>query len=130
MTALIFALFTSSVYAQAPNITGYECDVRVIAKDLPNGFAETKITRPLISDQSHGGTPYEFKAGDHSVNVLADGKWRGISWWRGGQLIAEALTAGVQPHKGNSVFIVYNPANQEEQVQLGCDPTFGEWPKQ
>ena len=131
MMSFLFSILSLAQAAPNPAITSYDCTITILAKDLPPpGSVTTTVNRPYLSPQSHGGTPYEFKAGEHKVGIVADSKWRGIIWQRAGREVAQVLTAGTQPITGNAVIILTNPANLEEAVHLGCDPLPGQFPNQ
>lgn len=118
------ALMNPAQALTASEIKSYNCRVVVIAQDLLPAGSETKeFTRAAVSAGSHGGTETEVKMGDHDVSVLADGKWRAISWHYKGKMVAETVTAQVNPITDNATMIVYNPQNIEEMVTLTCDPS-------
>ncbi len=117
-------------HAAAIVITSYSCRVALYAEDLPNGSAETTLVRPFTAQGAHGGDPFEFKVGEHTVSVVADSKWRGLLWERAGQMLAHSLTAGTYAITGNQVMILSNPKKPSEVVQLICDPLPGDFPKE
>lgn len=120
---MIFILSLILNTAWSAPIDGYNCEITVIAKDLPPpGVASVKFVRPVDTHQSHGGTPFEFAAGANKIAVVADGKWRGLIWERSGKQIAQVLTAGTEIISGQQVMILYNPLDTDETVNLVCDP--------
>jgi len=130
MISLIF-LMMSGAWAAEPVIPSYDCKITIFAKDLlPAGYETTTVNRPFQSPGSHGGTPFEFTAGEHKVGIVADAKWRGIIWQRAGKDVAQVLTAGTAPITGNAVIILSNPADLDEAVHLVCDPVAGDFPKE
>jgi len=129
MILLVFSLLSAAFAAQPP-ITSYDCRVVILAKDLAGGGAEDTFSRPFVSRQAHGGQPHIFTSGDHSVSVLADSKWRAITWEHKGKVVASTVTAGTDAITGNAVMIVYHPTDSSEQVQLVCDPFPGKFPNE
>lgn len=120
--ALILASWTQTRADQIP--TKYACDLMINVGDIPDKFGEAKFTRPVVAPGEHGGDPLKFTFGVHDVYVVADGKWRSISWWKDGKVIAETMSVTGDTYVTPSVTVVFNPANQEEQVSLGCEPVF------
>ncbi len=101
---------------------GYHCDVSVIAPDAPEGGMIQKFDAPFKSQGSHGGDVRTFQFGPYQVQILADGFWRSLSWWKGQTMVAETVTAAAAPILQHSVVIVYNPSSREDQAYLSCMP--------
>lgn len=104
--------------------TKYACDLMINVGDIPDKFAEAKFTRPVVVPEEHGGDPLKFTFGHYEVYVVADGKWRSISWWKDNKVIGESMTVTKDPYTTTQVTVMFNPDNREEQVSLGCDPVF------
>lgn len=125
------ALLLLSAYTSAPTneILSYDCRVAIFADDLPtSSFAESYFSVPVSAGRSHGGEPHVFEVGDHTVAVIADGKWRGVTWTRKNKTIANVVTAGQELIQGSAALIVQNPENNNEEVHLSCEPNSGEFP--
>lgn len=69
---------------------------------------------------SHGGSNRVFEYKDHKVVVVADGKWMGITWWKGAQKLGEAVTVTTNAEILSRVLIVVNTTNDNERVSLTC----------
>src|SRR4051794_5360128 len=67
----------------------YDCQMILIAKDLLSGSATFKY-EVNANNGPHGGQEYPFSSGNYKISVLSNGRWMGISWWRGEELIAES----------------------------------------
>lgn len=123
LVLLNFAAHAEQVKQQSKVLTGYTCDVRVFAKDLPTGMSEDKFERPLQGG-THGGQAAHFEFGDHTVEVLVDSKWRNVSWWYKGKLVAASVSAKSDVVTGYDTFIVYNPNDTDEEVDVACSPKY------
>lgn len=111
---------------QKPVLTGYECTIRLFAKDLPNnGFQEVTFPRPLQGG-AHGGQPNSYTFGKHTVEALIDSKWRNLTWWIDGKLVAATVSAKSEVVAGYDTVILYNPANTDEEVSVACSPKFAQ----
>jgi hypothetical protein len=102
----------------------YDCQVIVVAGDLPDGNASTKFKAVGPATESHGGQEYSFTFGDHQIVVMANARWRAISWSHKGVVIAKGVTVLTSDSRESNVFLLYNPQtdNDEEQVSLDCAP--------
>jgi hypothetical protein len=99
----------------------YKCRLAVIHPGIPEGFKEFLFTVAEQGSEVHGGKPLEFKAGNQTVILLADGKWLAISWWIDEKLVAESVTVVGSFTKEPRALIVYDPADHENnQVALDC----------
>ena len=130
MKALLFGLILSATAhademttVQTKTLTGYDCAVRVFAKDLPSGMQEATFERPLQGG-THGGEAAHFEFGRHVVEVLVDSKWRNVTWWIGGKLTAATVSAKSDIVTGYDTVILYNPANTDEEVDVACSPKY------
>lgn len=119
---LSICLSFSSIGAWGAAPTSYDCDLMILSKDLKDGIFEVNFVRPAIEEGKHGGDPIRYAAGPFEVYLLVDGKWRSVSWWREGKVIAEAITLAQDIYPSDHVVILYNPENREEQVSLNCQP--------
>ena len=98
----------------------YDCQVIIVAKDVVDGSVTFKYQVTPQNNGSHGGIEYPFASGNHKVSVLSNGRWLGISWWRSDVLVAETVFARSEDNMGSEALIIYNPADQEEQVSVDC----------
>lgn len=98
----------------------YDCHAAIIAKDVKQGAAEFRFEAPVLNQSTHGGPAHEFAADGHRIYVVASGKWRAISWWRGQELVAETVTASKSFLISGHTLIVYNPKDTNEQAYLVC----------
>lgn len=113
-----------SVPAQAQSLPSkeevyYDCTVRLIAEDLPNGSMEVSFKRPAAGGP-HGGDGLEFKFGKHLVLAAIDSKWRNLEWQKSGEIIASTVSVTLNPYDGPHALILYNPKNTSEQLALDC----------
>ena len=106
-------------FAQS-SISQLSCRVGVIHSDFKDGYAEATFLMDVVARTGHGGESKAFAFQNHHVEVLADGKWLGISWWRNEKLVAESVTVVSVLAEQSRVLIAYNPENQEQQVALDC----------
>lgn len=131
MMNLLVSIFLASSFSfanQTRPSAPYNCRAAIIAGD---DILEFTFQAPPIGEGGHGGAPFEFKSGEHFLGVIADGHWRGISWSRNGQLVAEAVTASKSFFSSGQAFIVYNPKNTNEQAYVTCDhPQLDDFPKE
>lgn len=109
--------------AQGP-VKDYNCAIRVFSSDLPKGYAEALFTAPVRGASSHGGDSFDFTFQKHSVSVLANGRWMGISWARDGVLISQTLMARGSDNQDSLVVMAYDPKNLEEYASLDCTAQF------
>lgn len=121
---LLLTLALNSAYAcQAKaDVTpsSFDCQLLVITKEKPS-FPDQNFKAPVKADSGHGGDERTFKAegNPNEVTIIVDGKWLGLSWWKYGEVVAEALFV-VTDFSQDRVAIVYNPKNRDEQVSLNC----------
>lgn len=104
--------------APAPEI--YNCQVVVAAEDVNEGGTFTFTVSN--SDESHGGPSTDFTVGNHTISVMANRQWLGLSWMKSGKKIAEGVfVLGAGEKAANRVAILYDPTDSGDQVSLGCD---------
>ncbi len=125
--------FLGGIQVSATNAPrGYVCDVQVIAKGIPGGSEIKSLSRPAKNMGSHGGDilAVDFSAG-YRVDVIADSRWRGISWSQNGRLIAKTVIAGNGSLPEHLAMIAYNPQNEDEQASLSCGAvSMAPWPSE
>lgn len=124
---ILFSLLSLVQFGNAAPVTNpfgdaFKCNMTIIVSDIPNGVQNFFFNRPAVADGSHGGAPVIFNVGAYEIQILADAKWRGISWWKNGELISETVMATGSLLPKDIVLITYNPKNQNEQISLNCDP--------
>lgn len=115
--SLLLPLFT---LANEP-ASAMECTVRVIAEDIQAGYGEATFEVPL-NGGGHGGEERTYSFAPYEVTTIADGKWMGLSWWRGEELIAEGIFVVTAANIEARVAIMYDPKNRENQVAMDCAP--------
>lgn len=112
-----------SARAQAQTELTYKCELTIAAADLGTTGGVFNFTAPITSG-SHGGTPKLFKEGVHTVQVIADAQWMGVSWSRAGTKIAEAVFVLAPMDRTLArVGILYDPSDSGDQVSLNCSET-------
>jgi hypothetical protein len=130
ISALAVLAFSQMTFAEPQTAIGlsapaleksYNCTVLILADDLKEYAEFPFVVGGASQEGSHGGEPKVFTAENHTVTVLANGRWLGISWSRGGELVSETLTARSDDNLGSQALIVYNPKNLNEQVDIVCD---------
>lgn len=83
-------------------------------------FFEKKF-EALQEAGSHGGEPLVFDAGGgYSVELIVDGKWMGIHWTKGSEVVARGLFAWNVGDVEHRVAILYGPKNLSDNVALSC----------
>jgi len=101
----------------------YSCMIVIFAKDLANGhYAEQKFQAPVAASSSHGGDSFDFELEHYKVSLLTNGRWMGISWFRGEQLITQSIFLRQFNSWEAQVLMAFNPANLEEYASLDCVP--------
>jgi hypothetical protein len=118
MPLALFLLTSLISTAEVRPTKPYDCFATIVAKD---GIHEFKFKAPVVSESGHGGTPFEFHEGEHTLGVIADGKWRGISWFRGDVRVVESVTVSKSFLQSGHVLIAYNPADTDEQAYVVCN---------
>jgi hypothetical protein len=98
----------------------YDCQVVLVAKDVPAGGQVFKYEVTTENLGNHGGREFPFAAGEHRISALSNGRWLGISWWRGEELLGQTIYARNEANQGSEALVVYNVKDQEEQVSLDC----------
>lgn len=130
MSSFLLAIFIPVLSLSAPVLnppqppsppTTLDCTVRVVADDIKEGSGEAKFNTPIVSHETHGGEQRKFTFAPYDVMVLADGKWLGISWWRGEDLIAEGVFVIGNPSKESRVAVFYDPKDRSKMVSLDCN---------
>jgi hypothetical protein len=117
MIASLLSVLAISAAADIPS--KYQCKVILMARDLPNEYAEQAFVAPAMSG-SHGGQGREFQFENHRIGILSDAKWMAISWEHNGKTVSRATFASSLENQGAQVLILSNPADDEEQVSLDC----------
>jgi hypothetical protein len=116
-------LFLFALNARAAFAETYDCQVMLVAADVPAG-GEWKFQATALSEDSHGGKAQVFRAGAHEIEVMANRQWLGVSWVKDGKKIAEGVfVLGNADQTQNRVAIFYDPSDSGDQVSLGCDRT-------
>lgn len=118
---LMLAMAIGGVNADAAEETRIRCDFMILAQDLEGGSAETSFTKVILVKETHGGEPLVVEAKPYEVAVILDSNWRGLSWSKNGEVIAEAIFATSKSIEMPTTLILYNPKNSEEQVNISCD---------
>ncbi len=121
-SVLLMTLLLFTATASAQELKGFKCEVLLVAKDLEKGTVWGPSFNAPVRDGGHGGGIEEFAIHAHKVTVTADGKWRGISWRRGNQLIAETVSATAGIFDGSMTTMLHNPKDTEEYTALVCNP--------
>lgn len=98
------------------------CRIMIVDPTLPGGALEKMVDVPDQASGTHGGEMIVTEVAAHKVEMNADGKWRNITWSKNGAVIARTVTLAELIHRGIFVVILFNPADDEEQVSLGCEP--------
>ncbi len=98
----------------------YQCRLLIAADDLAEGGDWTFPGD--TSEEGHGGKISVFTAPPYEVQVLGNAQWMGISWFRKGEKIAEGVfVLGSDDRAAHRVAILYDPADSDRQVSLGCE---------
>ena len=119
MKSVLITLFALGAFQASA--ADYECTARLFAKDLPNGLSEVTFAAP-IDGGSHGGEEKSFTFGEHQISILVDGKWRNLTWYFQGALVAGVVSAGGDVIAGHHAVILYNPKDPDEELALSCGP--------
>lgn len=124
MKSIIYAalaFMSLGTFAATPD--AYNCNLTIIAEDVPDG-AQVQSFRAIGPETStHGGQEYTFTFGRHEVVTIANARWRGITWYRDGKIIAAALTVSDEDLLGSKVQMVMNPEKSDsEMIFLECSP--------
>lgn len=97
----------------------YRCHVILAAADEPKG-ADWTFTS--MAAGSHGGDSTVFAQGAHSIAVQVDKQWLTIRWTRNGSLVAAGqFVVGPDDKPSFKVGILFDPANDSDQVGVSCD---------
>lgn len=120
---LLFGLGSQAQNQSPPTPETYDCNLDIFANDLPNQFGETHFKAIGPQVQVHGGPSYDFTFANYKVSVLANSRWRGISWWAGERLIAQTIHAQPNDSLVDEVLILSNPADTDQFISLECAPT-------
>ena len=98
---------------------GYDCRAGMSVED-GTPFFEASFTA-AASGGDHGGSGPTFDAGGgYSILTIADGKWLGVTWQKGGKTIAKSISVYNEGDASHRVSFVYNPLNDQEFAYLAC----------
>ena len=89
--------------ADAPAAPTYDCQVIISAPELPDTVQLLKFQASAVATGSHGGDPYVFNFGAHEVLILANARWKGISWSKDKKPIASVITVMDRDSAGSQV---------------------------
>ena len=97
-----------------------QCEVILAASDLSLSQGTWKF-ETTDNSEDHGGAARVFSEGRYRVEVLADGQWLGLSWFRDGKKLAEGIfVVGFEDQVKNRVGVLYDPTDSGDQLSLGC----------
>lgn len=110
---LIFFLtiLSANIHAQA-----LQCDIYIATDD---GYSEESFYAPSTSS-GHNVPEMTVSLMDHKITAMADGKWLGLNWTKGEEVIAESISLLRDVTAVPRVLMIYNPKNFNEVVSLTC----------
>lgn len=92
---------------------------QVIAITQGGSILEKKFTVNQNS-KGHGGEDFVFEDGLQKIVGMADGTWMGLEWYVKGKLVAKGLFAQNQNTVESRVLVLFNPAEEDDQLSLDC----------
>jgi hypothetical protein len=124
---VLMLCFASSSQARIPkdmfqqNI--FDCYIIGIIDDGRNGSFEFDFTVDLNKQGggTHGGDERVFNYEKDEVVVIANDRWLGLAWWRGGRKLGETVNLQTDLSTQSRVLILMNPENDNERVSITCD---------
>lgn len=126
MAAIILGISSFFARAEEPPApkepSFYACTIMIFAADLPNGFAEKKFEAPVAASGPHGGDTFDFPIENYSVSLFANGRWLGISWFKGTEMITQSIFLRQFNSWEAQVLMAFNPKDTEEYASLDCTP--------
>lgn len=110
--------------APSPAVPTYDCEVIIVADDLPNGSADFRYTTDGKASATHLATAsYPFEVQEYKISAISNARWFGIVWSKNGTPIARAMNVRSDDMTKPQAMMVYNPTNDDEEVSLDCSPS-------